>query len=180
MKKSCCKPLKVVELDKRVTKLEESVYRTNPISKIVIQSTTLKSCPNLNNTNPAPNDSALNTPTNPDGAQESVYDAMRLWLASPAPRRVDEYAKAQSISNDLRQLLFLRNQKAIQKYGKALEIIPGIKNAKRVAEKLADGAFFLYQMLHAAGGIIGEEMKLVENLHTLLGLLIKEHKNKHQ
>lgn len=172
MKKLTTKPLKIVELEHRVAKLEETVYHPNslPKAKIIIAN------PNtLTALNVAPPDNSVPV----DGAEGSVYDAMRLWLSAPATRRVDEYVKAQSTSNEVRQALFMRQQKAIQKYGEGLKLGEGLKNGRKVIEKLADGAFFLFQTFAGSLGMNAEEIKLVENLHTLLGLLIKEHKNKH-
>lgn len=172
VKKLTTKPLKIVELEHRVAKLEDTVYSNTPKPKIIITNLNTRSSPNLNA------DTTSNFSPSSDN-EKSVYEELRLWLSSPATRRVDEYLKAQSTSNEVRQALFMRQQKAIQKYGGGLKILSdGISNVRRVTEKLSDGIFFLFQALFGTGIISQEDIKLVENLHSLVGLLIKEHKNK--
>lgn len=140
---------KLSNLDRRVSKLENTI-QNNP-----------KADPNAN----------------PDVA-DNVYRHLKSWILQPAETKIQEYAKKQSASNGVRQLLFERDVKALTKYGEGLKLETRLPPLKKAAEKMADAVFFLYQAFHLGDGRVDDQFVLVQHLHTLLNSLLGAYKSK--
>lgn len=86
----------------------------------------------------------IETPLN-SGLVEEVYPKLVAWLLEPSNKRVGSWSKFFSVSNDVRQLLFERNRKAIEKYGEGLRMDQGPSGLAQAQHKLADAIFFLFK-----------------------------------
>ena len=86
----------------------------------------------------------IETPLN-SGLVEEVYPKLVAWLLEPSNKRVGSWSKFFSVSNDVRQLLFERNRKAIEKYGEGLRTDQGPSGLAQAQHKLADAIFFLFK-----------------------------------
>lgn len=110
--------------------------------------------------------------------QGPVYPKLVSWLIEPASRRVGSWSKIFSASNNVRQLLFEREQKAVGKYGEGLKFESGPEGLSEAALKIGDAIFFLYKFFSKKGKTVptkrteivdqDQKLKQIEELITLL------------
>jgi hypothetical protein len=148
-------------LDIRLTKLEEVVFKSAPEEEI----------------------------DDPDSdIADSVYHNLKGWINKPSLSRIGTYSKVQASTNDVRQLLFLRQLKGERKYGKGLQISEKYPAFLKAADKLADAAFFIYHGFHNGDGRPDQNFQLLADLHTFINNLFIDYRakgnirrdNKHQ
>lgn len=116
-----------------------------------------------------------------DSNETSVYPLLTKWLHEPT-HRILHWQKTHALSNDLRQLVFDRNEKALKKYASPLTVEDSQIGLHEAAEKLSDALFFLFKFFSTPLATLrkvdrNELLKnktLVNDLHNVLGVLLKE------
>lgn len=113
-----------------------------------------------------------------------VYTELVKWLIEPTTRRIGTWSKIFSASNDVRQILFERQQKATmkQEYDGGLKLDSGPDGLIEGVSKLADAIFFLFKFhknkpslpLRTDKVQIENQLKLAEDLVVLLNHLTAE------
>jgi len=113
-----------------------------------------------------------------------VYDLLKTWLHDPT-NKILHWQKAHSLTNELRQLVFDRDLKAQSKYGAGLTLDDKAGGLPEAANKLADALFFLFKhhkslpsssTTATTTSSTKSQKTLVQDLHNLIGTLLKEMK----